>query len=62
MRARASSSSSTRAEDDFGGLIAASPALGFLAKTALSANAVRDMLANSGRSTSSDEIRRPTGS
>jgi CheY-like chemotaxis protein len=35
---------STHAEDDYADLIAASPAVGFLAKTALSARAVRDLL------------------
>ena len=53
---------STHAEDDFGGLIAASPAIGFLPKAALSASAIRDMIANSGHLTSADEIRGPTGS
>jgi hypothetical protein len=53
---------STHAEDDFGGLIAPSPAIGFLPKAALSASAIRDMIANSGHLTSADEIRGPTGS
>jgi DNA-binding NarL/FixJ family response regulator len=53
---------STHAEDDFGGLIAASPAIGFLPKAALSASAIRDMIAHSGHLTSADEIRGPTGS
>ena len=35
---------STHSEEDLADLIAASPALGFLAKAALSASAVRDML------------------
>ena len=35
---------STHSEDDYADLIAASPAVGFLAKTALSARAVRDLL------------------
>jgi DNA-binding NarL/FixJ family response regulator len=35
---------STHAEDDFAELIAASPALGFIAKTRLSAQAIRDTL------------------
>jgi two-component system, NarL family, nitrate/nitrite response regulator NarL len=51
---------STHAEDDFGGLIAASPAIGFLPKTMLSANAIRDMLAGSGHCASADELRGPT--
>ena len=37
---------STRAEQDFGGLIRASPAVGFVAKTQLSARAVRDLVAS----------------
>jgi DNA-binding NarL/FixJ family response regulator len=37
---------STRAEQDFGGLIRASPAAGFVAKTELSARAVRELLAS----------------
>ena len=36
---------STHAEQDYAELIAASPAIGFLAKTALSADAIRDLLA-----------------
>jgi hypothetical protein len=35
---------STHAEQDYADLIAASPAVGFLAKTALSANAIRNLL------------------
>jgi DNA-binding NarL/FixJ family response regulator len=35
---------STQAEQDYGGLIEASPAIGFLAKTALSAAAIRHLL------------------
>jgi CheY-like chemotaxis protein len=35
---------STHAEDDYADLIAASPAAGFLSKTFLSANAIRDLL------------------
>jgi DNA-binding NarL/FixJ family response regulator len=37
---------STRAEQDFGGLIKASPAAGFVPKTHLSARAVRDLVAS----------------
>jgi DNA-binding NarL/FixJ family response regulator len=37
---------STRAERDFGGLIQASPATGFLPKTQLSAKAVRELVAS----------------
>ena len=39
---------STYAEEDYADLIAASPALGFLAKSALSASAVRDLLESRG--------------
>jgi DNA-binding NarL/FixJ family response regulator len=35
---------STRSEEDYGDLIAASPAIGFLSKSRLSANAVRELL------------------
>jgi CheY-like chemotaxis protein len=41
---------STYDEQDYAELIAASPALGFLAKSALSANAVRDLLQRPGES------------
>jgi DNA-binding NarL/FixJ family response regulator len=37
---------STRAEQDFGGLIKASPAAGFIPKTQLSARAVRELVAS----------------
>jgi hypothetical protein len=37
---------STRAEQDFGGLIKASPAVGFVSKAQLSAGAVRDLVAS----------------
>jgi DNA-binding NarL/FixJ family response regulator len=37
---------STRAEQDFGGLIEASPAAGFVPKTRLSAQAVRELVAS----------------
>ena len=37
---------STRAEQDFGGLIKASPAAGFVRKTQLSAQAVRELVAS----------------
>jgi DNA-binding NarL/FixJ family response regulator len=37
---------STRAEQDFGGLIKASPAAGFIPKTQLSAQAVRELVAS----------------
>jgi hypothetical protein len=35
---------STHAEDDFAPLIAASPAIGFISKARLSAQAIRDLL------------------
>ena len=37
---------STRAEQDFGGLVKASPAAGFVPKTRLSARAVRELVAS----------------
>jgi DNA-binding NarL/FixJ family response regulator len=45
---------STHAEDDFASLIAASPAIGFLPKAALSASAIRDMLARPGNGPTAD--------
>ena len=51
---------STHAEEDFAALIAASPAIGFLPKAALSAPAIRDLLARFNRGTSADEISGPT--
>ncbi|MFB9833688.1 LytR/AlgR family response regulator transcription factor [Actinoallomurus acaciae] len=39
---------STYVETDFAELIAASPAIGFLSKTRLSGNAIRDLLTNPG--------------
>jgi CheY-like chemotaxis protein len=39
---------STHAEQDYAELIAASPAIGFLPKTTLSADAIRDLLADHG--------------
>jgi hypothetical protein len=39
---------STHAGQDYTELIAASPAIGFLPKTALSGNAIRDLLAGHG--------------
>jgi two-component system, NarL family, nitrate/nitrite response regulator NarL len=41
---------STRARRDFGGLVEASPAAGFIRKTQLSARAVRELVASPGRS------------
>jgi DNA-binding NarL/FixJ family response regulator len=45
---------STHAEQDYEELIAASPAVGFLPKTALSATAIRDLLAGRGDGASGD--------
>jgi DNA-binding NarL/FixJ family response regulator len=45
---------STHAEQDYAELIAASPAVGFLHKTALSATAIRDLLAGRGDGASGD--------
>jgi hypothetical protein len=39
---------STHAEQDYAELIAASPAIGFLPKTALSGDGIRDLLARRG--------------
>ena len=51
---------STHAEDDYATLIAASPAIGFVSKAALSARSVRDLLAG-GRGTSDARIDRSGG-
>jgi two-component system, NarL family, nitrate/nitrite response regulator NarL len=40
---------STRAEDDYGDLVATSPAVGFLSKSQLSASALRELLASDPR-------------
>jgi CheY-like chemotaxis protein len=45
---------STHAEQDYAELIAASPAVGFLAKSALSAGAIQDLLAGHGDGSRSD--------
>jgi DNA-binding NarL/FixJ family response regulator len=45
---------STHAEQDYAELIAASPAIGFLPKTSLSADAIRTLLAGRGDSARSD--------
>jgi CheY-like chemotaxis protein len=47
---------STHAEQDYAELIAASPAAGFLAKTALSAIAIRDLLGRDGGSGSAGPV------
>jgi DNA-binding NarL/FixJ family response regulator len=51
---------STHSEDDFAGLIAASPAIGFLPKAGLSASAIREMLAESGGPVAGEDGSRPT--
>jgi len=50
---------STHAEQDYADLIAASPAVGFLSKTALSAGAIRDLLAGDGDR--GDRVSEPPG-
>ena len=45
---------STHAEQDYAELIAASPAIGFLPKTALSADAIRGLLAGRGNGDGGD--------
>ncbi len=52
---------STHAEQDYADLIAASPAVGFLSKTALSAGAIRDLLAGHGDSGPVDPVSGPPG-
>jgi CheY-like chemotaxis protein len=52
---------STHAEQDYAELIAASPAVGFLAKAALSAAAIRDLLDGQGDTDPSDHDSRPPG-
>jgi CheY-like chemotaxis protein len=52
---------STHAEADYAELIAASPAVGFLAKSALSAGAIRDLLAGHGDRGRGDPVSRPPG-
>jgi DNA-binding NarL/FixJ family response regulator len=50
---------STHAEQDYADLIAASPAVGFLSKTALSAPAIRDLLGSHGDGGRGDPISGP---
>jgi CheY-like chemotaxis protein len=52
---------STHAEADYAELVAASPAVGFLAKSALSAGAIRDLLAGHGDGGRGDPMSRPPG-
>jgi hypothetical protein len=44
MNNRCASLISTHAEEDYADLIAASPAIGFVSKSALSADAIRELL------------------
>jgi DNA-binding NarL/FixJ family response regulator len=52
---------STRAEQDYADLIAASPAVGFLPKAALSAGAIRELLDRHGHPDRGDPISGPRG-
>jgi CheY-like chemotaxis protein len=52
---------STHAEQDYAELIAASPAIGFLPKAALSAGAIHDLLASQGDGGRGDLVSRPPG-
>jgi DNA-binding NarL/FixJ family response regulator len=52
---------STHAEEDYAELIAASPAIGFLPKAALSAGAIHDLLASLGDGGRGDLVSRPPG-
>jgi CheY-like chemotaxis protein len=52
---------STHAEQDYADLIAASPAVGFLAKTALSAGAIRDLLDGDGEANPVEPVSGPRG-
>jgi DNA-binding NarL/FixJ family response regulator len=53
---------STHAEQDYADLIAASPAVGFLPKAALSAGALRDLLASHGDGDRGKPVSGPPGS
>jgi DNA-binding NarL/FixJ family response regulator len=52
---------STHAEQDFAELIAASPVIGFLSKSALSAGAIRDVLERGGNGESAVPVNGPRG-
>jgi hypothetical protein len=52
---------STHAEEDYADLIAASPAIGFVSKTVLSARAIRDLLGLAGDSDGSGSVIPPRG-
>jgi len=52
---------STHDEEDYADLIAASPAVGFLAKSALSAGAIRDLLRGRGDADPAEPVSGPRG-
>jgi DNA-binding NarL/FixJ family response regulator len=52
---------STHAEQDYSELIAATPAVGFLPKTMLSANAIHDLLDSQGETDLDDPVSGPRG-
>jgi len=52
---------STHAEEDYADLVAASPAVGFLAKAVLSAGAIRDLLDGRGSDTPVHPVSEPPG-
>jgi DNA-binding NarL/FixJ family response regulator len=52
---------STHAEEDYADLIAASPVVGFLSKSALSAGAIRDLLGSGGDGESATPVNGPRG-
>jgi DNA-binding NarL/FixJ family response regulator len=52
---------STHAEQDYAELIAASPVVGFLSKSALSADAIRDLLGSGGDGRSAARLNGPRG-
>jgi len=52
---------STHADQDYADLIAASPAVGFLSKSALSAGAIRDLLGSWGDGDLGDPVSGPQG-
>jgi DNA-binding NarL/FixJ family response regulator len=52
---------STHAEEDYADLIAASPAIGFVAKSTLSADAIRDLMEGGGGGVGADRVSGPRG-
>jgi DNA-binding NarL/FixJ family response regulator len=52
---------STHAEQDYADLIAASPAVGFLSKSALSGGAIRDLLGSQGDGDPGERVSGPRG-